>query len=145
MLNLSGVDTNTKLNHYTVLLHNNYPTSKTQSSLGYHTDCIYRLADFQYDKNRNIQINNTPAVIYSLSNSRQLNWKRRHITNIPSKINKTITKWRNTWVEDSSWSNKFDIDSNTVTIINPLDEDPLSPKNKDIIEKNAWWCISNWR
>ena len=53
LLNLSGVDTNTKFNHCTVLLYYAYPISKTQSSLGFHTGCIYRLADYQYDKRRN--------------------------------------------------------------------------------------------
>ena len=92
VLNLSGIDTNTKFNHCTVPLHYAYPTSKTQSSLGFHTYCIYRLADYQYDKNRNDQVNNHPAVMYSLGDIRKLNWKRRHIVNIPCKSNKTKAK-----------------------------------------------------
>ena len=72
-------------------------------------------------------------MIYSLSVSRKLNWRRRYIVNIPSNSNKTKAKGRNTWVEDALWSRKFDIDSNSVTIINPLDKDPLSPKNNSDI------------
>ena len=49
-LNLYGIDTNTKFNHCTVVLYYAYPISKTQSSLGFHTECIYRLADYQYDE-----------------------------------------------------------------------------------------------
>ena len=75
-------------------------------------------------------VNNTPVLIYYLGHSQKLNWKRRYIINIPSKINKIKTKGHTTWVEDGSWSRKFDIDSNTVIIINTLDEDPLSHKDR---------------
>ena len=68
-----------------------------------------------------------------MGNIRKLNWKRRHIVNIPSNSNETKAKRYNIWVEDSSRSSKFDINSNTVTTINPLDEDPISSKNKDDI------------
>ena len=63
-LSLSGVDANTKFNRYTVLLYYADPTSKTQLSLDFHIYYIYRLVDYQYDENRNTQVNNTPAVIY---------------------------------------------------------------------------------
>ena len=72
-------------------------------------------------------------MIYFKGDSRKLNWKRRHVVNIPSNINKTKDKGSNTWVGDASWSSNFDIDSNIVTIINLLDEDSFSPKNKDDI------------
>ena len=73
VLNLSGVDINTKFNHCTVILYYAYPTSETQSSLGFHADCIYRLANYQHDKRRYIQVTNTLAIIYSLGDSRKLN------------------------------------------------------------------------
>ena len=55
MLNVSGVDTNKKFSQYTVFLYYAYPTSKTQPSLDFHTYCIYRLADYQYDKRNKIK------------------------------------------------------------------------------------------
>ena len=64
----------------------------------------------------NSQVENTPAVIYSIGDTRVLNWKKRNIVK---------SKWSN----DSTFSESYDIDSDTITIINQLDENPCSDKN----------------
>ena len=53
VLILSGVCTNMKRSHCTMLLYYDYPVTKKQSSLGFHTGCIYMLAYYQYNNSRN--------------------------------------------------------------------------------------------
>ena len=63
------------------------------------------------------RIEHTPAVIYSLGEQRLLNYKKIHMC---------VT---GVWKDDESFGTSYHLNSDTATIINPLDEDPLSRKN----------------
>ena len=94
---------------------------KRSSSMGYHSDCTYRLNDGKFDTARNFQVINTPIVVYTLGDTRSLNWKRR--------CNVKGDNGRNIWKNDLSWSASYELLDSSVTIINPKDEDPLSSQN----------------
>ena len=89
---------------------------KQNSSLGMHCDCIYSPTDGSFARKANSQVENTPTVIYSIRDTRVLNWKKWNIVK---------SKWSN----GSTFSESYDIDSDTMTIINQLDENPCSDKH----------------
>ena len=74
------------------------------------------MADGSFSRKASSQAENTSAVIYSIGDCRVLNWKRWNIVK---------SKWSN----DTTFSESYDIDSDTITIINQLDENPCSDKN----------------
>ena len=120
-LNLNDCDIDNPFNHCTVLLYFADDNDKRTSSMGYHSDCTYRLNDGKFDFTRNSQVINTPTVVYTLGDNRSLNWKRRHRVK--------GGKGRNVWNVDKTWSASYDLHDSSVTIINPKDEDPLSSNN----------------
>ena len=83
-----------------------------------HSDCVYSPITGKFVDTANSQVENTPAVIYSLGDNRVLHWGEIRLLN-------------GKWCLDPSFSTSYILNSDTVTIINPLDEDPFSPKNVD--------------
>ena len=65
-------------NHCTVLIYYADDNHKISSSMGCHSNCTYILDDGKFDSTRNAQVVNTPTIVYTLGDSRSLNWKRRH-------------------------------------------------------------------
>ena len=121
MLNLSDCNIDDSFNHCTVLLYYADDNTKRSSSMGYHSDCTYRLNDGKFDQARNCQVINTPTVVYTLGDTRSLNWKRR--SSVKGDNGRYI------WKNDPSWSSSYELLDGSVTIINPKDEDPLSAHN----------------
>ena len=119
--NLETVDMNYQFNHCSVILYYAGSGLKHSSKLGFHSDCVYSTHNGTFDSSANSQVINTPTVIYSLGDSRFLNWRRRTLSN--------HNNVRNHWIDDDTFSESFKLDRDTITIVNPLDEDPLSPKN----------------
>ena len=115
-LNLESADLSQKFNHCTVIMYYTGTNLKQSSSLGMHCDCIYSPKDGSFVRKANSQVENTPAVIYSIGDTRVLNWGKRNIV-------------KSKWSTDLTFSESYDIDSDTITIINQLDENPCSDKN----------------
>ena len=121
LFKLDNCDMDKKFNHCTILIYYAGEGLKQYSSLGYHTDCVYSPSTGEYVSKMNSQGKNTPAVIYSIGDTRRLRWKERKIGS--SKCGRKI------W-EDSIGSKMcFELDSDTLTIINGDDENPRSSKN----------------
>ena len=78
--------------------------------------------DGSFTTKGNSQVENTPAVIYSLDESRRLKWQKRYRQKISDKYNK--------WETDETFKASFTLDSDSVCIIN-LDEKPLGKTNID--------------
>ena len=119
--NLETVDMTHQFNHCSVILYYAGDGLKKSAKLGFHSDCVYSTQNGTFVSSANSQVINTPTVIYSLGDSRVLNWHRRTLSN-----DNTV---RNHWINDDTFSESFNLDRDTITIVNPLDEDPLSPKN----------------
>lgn len=115
--NLEGVDLDQQFNHCTVIIYYADDCLKKQASLGMHCDCVYSPHDGKFKKKSNSQVENTPALIYSVGDERILNFKRRGMSKA------------GTWEDDDSFGTSYHLNSDTATIINSLDEDPLSYKN----------------
>ena len=105
-------------NNHTAILFRSGDDLRPRSSLGIHCDCVYSPITGKFVKMANSQVENTPAVIYSLGDDRVLNYKKRRMVN-------------GKWLDDASFSTSFTLSNDTVTIINPKDEDPMCPKNID--------------
>ena len=73
-----SVNTNIKFNHCSILIYYAGSELKTESTLGMHYSCVYSVNDGSFTKNANSQVENTPAVIYSLGDSRILKWRKRN-------------------------------------------------------------------
>ena len=71
----------------------------------------------------NTQVENTPAINISSGNSRSLYWRIRSISNKVRSSN---------WVYDQTFKSVFTLDNNTITTINPNDENPSSITNSII-------------
>ena len=69
----------------------------------------------------NSQVHNTPAVIYSIGDTGKLNWKCRKIG--------LSNCGRNIWQDTTCSKMNFQLSTDTLTIINPDDENPCSVKN----------------
>ena len=123
-LNLSEVNMEEKFNHCTILLYYSGEDLKEKSSLGFHTDCVYNLSDLLYNDFANSQAENTPAVIYSLGDTRELNWRQR--------VQSVSKSGRKKWITTNNCNVVFALASDTLTIINPLDENPKSLKNRQL-------------
>ena len=74
--NLESVNTSLKFNHYSILIYYAGSDLNTNSTLGMHYDCVYSVKDGSFTKNANSQVENTPAVIYTLGDSRILKWRK---------------------------------------------------------------------
>ena len=75
---------------------------------------------------------NTSIVVVYLGDTGKFRWKRRMITSKHKNNGGNIIHvTRKVWVNDDNWSTSFDLADDTITVINPGDEDPLSSKNKD--------------
>ena len=106
-LNLQSVDISKKLNHMTCLIYAADGKLKPKTTMGFHSDGSYT-KDGIFSIPRNCQVENTPTVVFSLGNDRDLNWRRRFLKN---KI----------WVRDDSWGACYCIGNNTITIVNSKD------------------------
>ena len=122
LLNMEGVDLSTKFNHCTVLIYYAGEGLKKSTSLGYHTDCVYSPVTGEYMTKLNSQKENTPAVIYSIGDKRILNWRCRSVS--------TNENGRKVWKQHNDNTLTFELDSDTMTIIHPDDENPRSKSNE---------------
>ena len=129
-LNLQTVDLEDPFNHCTILTYYANEEKERKSSMGFHSDCIYKTKDGSFDYVRNSQQVNTPTVVLSLGDTRTLKWKRRYL--LPKLQDEQGSKGSNVnvWQEDSSWDADFELNHNSVTVINPGDENPRSKKNE---------------
>ena len=117
--NIHNVDTSKPFNHCTILLY--YASDiKNHTLLRHHCDCTYSNHNGKYIPSANSQCENTATVIYSLAGTRFLHWKRRML----SKVSKG-------WCDDDNWEHTFELCRDSVCIIHPDDENPLSSKNID--------------
>ena len=115
--NIESTDLSQKFNHCTAIMYYAGANLKRNSPLSTHFDCEYIPTDGSFARKANSQVENIPAVICSIGDPRVLNWKTRNI--IKSK-----------WSNDSTFSESYDVDSDTtITIINQLGENPCSDKN----------------
>ena len=78
-LNLSTVDFSEPFNHYTVLIYYADQENDRKSSMGLHSDCMYKTKCGSFYYARNSEEVNTPTVVLSLGDTRTLKWKRRHL------------------------------------------------------------------
>ena len=120
LLNMDGVDMSKKCNHYSVILYYTDVNLKEKSSLGFHSDYVYSPINGDFLTSLNSQLDNIPAVIYSIGDSRSLHWKGREI--------RLSNTGHSKWIDDSSFKSCYNLDSDTITIVNPLDENPLGQK-----------------
>ena len=118
LFNMTGVDIKQKFNHCTILIYCAGQGLKENTRLEYHTDCVYSPSTGEYDTKSNSQKVNTPAIIYSIGDKRRLNWKCRNV--VKSKCG------RNTWQKKKCSKMRFELGTDTFTIIHPDDECPLS-------------------
>ena len=86
---------------------------KKISSLGMHYAYVYYPTGGSFTRKANSQVENTPAAIYSIGDYRVLNWEKQNIV-------------QSGWSNDTTFSELYDIDSDTSTIINQLDKNPCS-------------------
>ena len=121
LFNLGDVKVTHPFNHCTVLLYYAGKGLKKTSSLGYHTDCVYSSSDGLFNKKANSQVENTATAIYSIGDTRELNWTKRRMN--------VFVNGRKTWEPVKCFRCSFQLHSDTITIINPHDENPLSSKN----------------
>ena len=75
-LNLESADLSQKFNHCTFIMYYAGANLKQNTSLRMHCDCIYSPTDDSFAKKANSKVENTPAVIYSIGDTRVLNWKK---------------------------------------------------------------------
>ena len=124
-INMENIDLSRTFKNYSVIIYYSGDNLKNSSSLSFHSDCIYSPIIRGYIIPANSQVNNTLAVIYLLDNNTQLNQKRRKlgISDAGCMI----------LVDGQYFSTSFILGSDTVTLDNPLDEDPLCSNN--IIDK----------
>ena len=127
--NLMSVDISEPFNHCTILMYYADQNNERKASMGIHSDCTYNTKDTKFDLKRNSQLINTPTVVLSLGDARTLKWKRRHLIPKLCKTKGGKSKVRNVWHDDPLWDTRFELEDNTVTIINPGDENPRSDKN----------------
>ena len=121
LLNIDKCDLRKKFNHCTILLYYAGDGLKQNTSLGFHTDCVYSVHNGEYMSKSNSQVANTPAVIYSIGDTRYLKWQLRKIGISQS--------GRKVWEKATSSNMVFELRNDTLTIIHPHDENPLSDKN----------------
>jgi len=103
-------------NHCTVLVYYAGKSLKNHARMGMHSDCVYSVHNGCYVKKDNSQVQNTPTVVYSLGDSRSLNWIRRQRI--------STTNGRTVWKCDKNFNIKYPLSTDSVTIVNTLDEDP---------------------
>ena len=116
LFNLDDCNMDIRFNHCTVLIYYSGSGLKKKSLLGYHTDCVYSPVTGEYSLKQNSQLKNTPAVIYSIGDSRHLHWKARTVGYNSS--------GRKIWIDSTGQKMCFKLGSDTLTVINPIDENP---------------------
>ena len=79
LLNMDGVDMSKKFNHYLVILYYAGVNLKENSSLGFHSNCVYSPINDDFVTSSNSQAKNKSVLIYSIVDSRNLRWKRGNI------------------------------------------------------------------
>ena len=72
-MNLESADLFQKFNHCTFIMYYACANLKQKSSLEMHCDCIYSPIDGSFTRKANSQLENTPAVIYSIRDTISLN------------------------------------------------------------------------
>ena len=103
-------------NHCTVLMYYASKSLKSHAKLGMHSNCVYSAQNGLYIKKDNSQVQNTLTVMYSLGDTWLLHWMRRK--RVTSKNGRTI------WECDESFRTTYPLSTDSVTIVNTLDEDP---------------------
>lgn len=96
---MESVDISNKFNHCTALMYCADRKLKSSSSIGLYSDCTYS-KDGSFSIPPNCQVRNTPTVVFSLGNERDLKLKGRLLKN-------------KAWVDDPSWGAFFCIENNT--------------------------------
>ena len=80
ILGFDDVDLSTQFNHCTIIIYYTSPETKKVTTLPLHADSLYSVNTGKFSINGNSQRENTPTVVYSLGDEREVNWKRRFIT-----------------------------------------------------------------
>ena len=96
-----------QFNHCSVILYYAGEGLKKSAKLGFHSNCVYSTQNRTFVSSANSQVINTPTVIYSLGDSRVLNWRRRTLSN-----DNTVRKH---WINDDTFSESFNLDRDTIT------------------------------
>ena len=115
---LNGVDLSTPFNHCTSLLYYADNDLKPSSTMPFHCDVSYNHSG-EYDNSLNEQVENTPTIIISMGDSRELQWKCQ-ICMINNKTGRL--KWYD--IDNTIWCKTFVLGDKTVLIVNTLDERP---------------------
>ena len=134
LFDMTGVDIKQKFNHCTILIYYAGQGLKEKTTLGYHTDCVYSPSTGEYDSKSNSQKVNTPAIIYSIGDKRRLNWRCQNL--VKSKCGKC------TWQKKKCSKMCFELGTDTLTIIHPDDEYPLSSKNIKDMKQYLHGCVN---
>ena len=111
LLCLDGIDLSQCFNSCTILLYHRIPGTKESSSMGFHTDVKYTNQG-KYSEKRNSISKDTVTVIYTIGDSRVLNWRQ-----------KIIKDGKNVYVNDN-WSLSMTLNEGELLILNPKDECP---------------------
>ena len=106
-----------ELNHCTVLIYNTH-SDNINCKLSYHCDCEYdHNGNF---KDRNTQGENTPVIVFSMGDSRKINFRKRTI--IQGK------NYHNLWENVETPIHEVDLHDNSIFVLHPDDEKPIIRK-----------------
>ena len=114
-LELNNVDLSNEFNSCTILLYHAIPGIKKESSMGWHCDNKFSLKG-NFSQQRNGQLYNTPAVIFTIGMDRVLKWRRR-VTIIKHNGYKS-------WQTDGNVCEHMLLKQGHICVINPCDEEP---------------------
>ena len=104
-----------EMNHCTVLIYNPH-SPNINSNLSYHCDCQYdHYGNFK--KTANTQCQNTPVIVYTLGDSRQLFFRKRMID-----VGK---KSKQCWKNNTEPCEQFQLHHNSIFVLHPVDEVPM--------------------
>ena len=79
MLYMPTVGISNIFNHCSDILYYVGKNLKEKSTLGFHSDCVYSPINDELVTESNSLMDNTPVVVYLLSDSCNLHWKQRNI------------------------------------------------------------------
>lgn len=108
-------------NHCTILIYNGH-SKNVNNKLSYHCDITYD-HNGKFVCNKNSQGQDTPALVYSLGDSRVLHFIKRCVVNEKG-LNKR-------WKRDKYPLAHFNLDDNSLFVLHPFDE---NPRKKDKYE-----------
>ena len=118
-LNLAEMDLSSCFNHCTALLYYAGKDLKPKSYMPFHCDVTYNNKGL-YDELKNEQVENTPSVIITLGDSRQLKWQKQILmVNCAS----GRLKWYN--MHKCDFFETVELGDKTIYIVNTLCERPL--------------------